>query len=196
MATARQVPGKRSGIRMTSEERREAVLAAAQAEFARKGLTGTSTEDIAARAGISQPYLFRLFPTKRALFEATVQRTFRRVEDRFRQAAEGLTGDDALHAMALAYGDLLADRDLLACQLHTYAAGGDPEVGPVARSCFRELWELVAALGKVPADEVRDFFAKGMLLNVLAALDLASLDPEFAAKCIPAVVPSTAAAEA
>ncbi len=50
--------------RQTADERRTAVLAAAISEFALNGFAGTSTEAIAARAGISQPYLFRLFGTK------------------------------------------------------------------------------------------------------------------------------------
>src|SRR6266436_3605970 len=64
--------------RMPATERREAVLAAAVTEFAARGLAGTSTEDVARRAGISQPYLFRLFPTKKALFLALVERCFHR----------------------------------------------------------------------------------------------------------------------
>ena len=43
----------------------------ARAAFARGGLHGTSTEEIAEAAGISQPYLFRLFGTKKRLFVAT-----------------------------------------------------------------------------------------------------------------------------
>ena len=66
---------------MSAAERREMVLEAAVAEFAAGGMAGTSTEDVARRAGISQPYLFRLFPTKKALFLALVERCFRRVED-------------------------------------------------------------------------------------------------------------------
>ena len=62
---------------MPATERREMVLEAAVAEFAARGLAGTSTEDVARRAGISQPYLFRLFPTKKALFLALVGRCFR-----------------------------------------------------------------------------------------------------------------------
>ena len=67
---------------MPAAERRELVLDAAVAEFAVHGLAGTSTEDVARRAGISQPYLFRLFPTKKALFLALVDRCFRRVRTR------------------------------------------------------------------------------------------------------------------
>ena len=62
------------GTRSTAAERRDAVLRAAQVAFARGGLHGTSTEEIAEAAGISQPYLFRLFGTKKKLFVATVER--------------------------------------------------------------------------------------------------------------------------
>ena len=84
--------------RMSAAERREMVLEAAVVEFAVRGLAGTSTEDVARRAGISQPYLFRLFPTKKALFLALVERCFQRVRDTFTTAAGDLTGDEALSA--------------------------------------------------------------------------------------------------
>src|SRR5690242_4181724 len=99
--------------RMPAAERREMVLEAAMAEFAVHGLAGTSTEDVARGAGISQPYLFRLFPTKKALFLALVDRCFQRVQDTFTAAAGDLTGDDALAAMADSYTRLLDDRTLL-----------------------------------------------------------------------------------
>ena len=66
---------------MSAEERREMVLEAAVAAFALRGMAGTSTEDVARSAGISQPYLFRLFPTKKALFLALVERCHLRIEE-------------------------------------------------------------------------------------------------------------------
>src|ERR1700740_231968 len=98
--------------RMSAAERREIVLEAAVPEFAVHGLGGLSTEDVARRAGISQPYLFRLFPTKKALFLALVDRCFRKVQDTFTTAAGDLTGDEALMAMADSYERLLEDRTL------------------------------------------------------------------------------------
>ena len=62
--------------RMDPDVRRDQVLAAALAEFAEGGLAGTSTEAIAVRAGISQPYLFKMFGTKRDLFIAASKRCF------------------------------------------------------------------------------------------------------------------------
>src|SRR5258706_12698577 len=106
-----------TGQRMKAAERREAVLAAAVTEFAARGLSGTSTENVARRAGISQPYLFRLFPTKKALFLALVERCFQRVEDAFKTAAGDLTGGDALGGMGHAHRLLPEGRALLLLQM-------------------------------------------------------------------------------
>ena len=57
--------------------RREEILAAAFDEFAEHGLDGTSTDVIARKAGVSQPYLFRLFGTKKELYLESVRRCLR-----------------------------------------------------------------------------------------------------------------------
>jgi AcrR family transcriptional regulator len=168
--------------RMSADERREAVLQVAVAQFARTGLQGTSTEKIAAGAGISHPYLFRLFGTKKELFLACVERCFARLREVFARAAEGAEAGDRLEAMGRAYVDLLADREMLQLQLQTYAACADPEVRDVASKGYAELWQLVARLSDAPEEDVRAFFATGMLLNIAAAMDLPQIagDPGWA----------------
>ena len=161
---------------MSAEERREAVLEAALAEFAIRGLAGTSTEDVARRAGISQPYLFRLFPTKKALFLALVERCYQRIAAGFTAAAGDKTGDEALHAMGEEYHRLLEDRTLLLLQLHAYAACDDPDIRAATRAGFKRLWMLVERVSGVPFDTVVSFFGMGMLMNVAAAMDLAAVD--------------------
>ena len=162
---------------MTADERREQILLVAVAEFAHGGLSGTSTETIAARAGVSQPYLFRLFGTKRDLFLASVTRGFQRVRDAFvdAAAADEPAGSTALERMGLAYAELLADRETLQCQLQAYAASGHPEIQPVVRRHYAELHGLVRRLSGAEPEELTDFFAKGMLMNVAAALDYPEL---------------------
>ena len=168
---------------MPAAERRELVLEVAVAEFAARGLAGTSTEDVARKAGISQPYLFRLFPTKKALFIALVERCFQRVKDTFTAAAEGLTGADALVAMGDAYEQLLEDRTLLQLQMQCYAACHDPEVRDATRAGFKGLWELSERLTGLPFQDVVDFFAVGMLINVAAAMDLPAVDERWTSWC-------------
>src|SRR5256885_16702921 len=107
-----------TGERKTAEERREAVLAAALEEFAARGLHAGSTDEIARRAGISQPYVFRLFGTKKELFRAVVARCFRETLEMFQRAAEGKRGEEALAAMGNAYvARLFTDRARLQPQM-------------------------------------------------------------------------------
>jgi AcrR family transcriptional regulator len=172
-------------VRMSAEERREVILRAAVPEFAVGGLAGTSTETIARRAGISQPYLFRLFPTKKELFLASVERIFERVEAAFREAADGLRGQEALEAMGDSYGAFLGDRQLLMHQMQAYAACDDADVRAVTRKGFGRLWTTVEELSGAEPDTVREFFAMGMLFNVIAAMDLGSFDARWAVECVP-----------
>ena len=158
--------------RLTAEERREEILQAATEEFARGGLDGTPTEAIARRVGISQPYLFRLFHTKKELFLAVVQRCFDRTLGTFREAAGDRTGTEALHAMGRAYAGLLKDRTRLLLQLQAYAACQDPEVRTIVRDGFKRLTAFVSEVSGAPAEDVRHFFETGMLMNVVAAMEL------------------------
>jgi AcrR family transcriptional regulator len=115
--------------RSTAAERRDEVLDAAMIEFADHGFDGASTENIARRAGISQPYLFRLFGTKKELFKATVSRCFRETLEMFQRAAEGKRGEEALQAIGTAYlAQLESDRTWLRGQMQSYAASADPEI--------------------------------------------------------------------
>jgi AcrR family transcriptional regulator len=172
-----------TGLRMSADERRESVLEAALIEFAARGLDGTSTEDVAHRAGISQPYLFRLFPTKKSLFLALVERCFLRVAEAFTAAAADRVGEEAIAAMGDAYEQLLEDRTLLLLQMHAYAACDDPDIRTAARAGFRALWLLVERLTGLPFDRVTQFFAMGMLMNVAAAMDLPAVDERWTTWC-------------
>lgn len=162
--------------RLSADERRQAVIDAATPEFAVAGLHGTSTETIARRAGISHPYVFRLFGTKKELFLAVVERCFGRTRATFEEAASRAehAQDPAavLQAMGKAYIDLLADREMLLVQLHAYAACADPEVEALVRRGYGEIYELVERVSGAGPDETRRFFATGMLLNVIAAMNL------------------------
>jgi AcrR family transcriptional regulator len=158
--------------RMSAAERRDAVLDAALVEFAERGFVGTSTEDIARRAGISQPYLFRLFGTKKHLYLASVSRCFRETLELFQRAAEGLRGEEALHAIGAAYLEQLeSNRVWLRAQMQSYAAASeDDEIRAVVRAGFGDLVAYVKRVSGVEGPALWHFFATGMLLNVLAAM--------------------------
>lgn len=156
---------------MSADERRQEILEAAVTEFALKGLHGTSTESIAERAGVSQPYLFRLFGTKKDLFIAAIERGFDRVHNAFSRAAAAHPGDE-LRAMGQAYKDLLVHREELLTQMQAYAACSDAEIQTVVRERFADLYRFVQDVSAASDVEVQSFIAHGMLLNVAAAMDL------------------------
>jgi AcrR family transcriptional regulator len=159
--------------RKTAEERREAVLDAALDEFAARGLYGASTEAIAQQAGISQPYVFRLFGTKKELFKAVSARCFRETLEVFQRAAEGKRGMEALEAIGEAYGELVAASPArLRGQMQAYAACDDPEICEVVRNGFGDLHAYVERVSDLPPNAVSMFFARGMLFNVVASMGL------------------------
>jgi len=169
--------------RKTAEERREQVLEAALDVFAEHGLAGASTDEIARRAGISQPYLFRLFRTKKELFIAASERCFHETAEIFALAAEGKTGEEALHAMGKAYSELIrSNPNRLRGQLQTYAACDDPDICVVVRKGYGEIVDTVERASGVDQEQLSAFFARGMLINVIAAMDLLDAEEPWAKK--------------
>ncbi len=184
--SATPAPAGRSPVarrRVPAAERREELIAAAVHEFAQGGLHGTTVESIARRVGVAQPYVFSLFPNKRELFLAAVERSFEHVADTFRRAAaefrEGRAPadcDDALEAMGRAYKELLLrDRDDLMLQHQSYAACDDEVVRARVRHGYAELVELARELSGSEPERLDDFFRHGMALNVAAALGVEDL---------------------
>jgi AcrR family transcriptional regulator len=163
----------RPETRASSDERREQVIQAAVKEFAAHGFHAASTSAIAKRAGISQPYIYALFPNKHELFLAAHRRVVQRIRDAFAEAARGADGpEERLRRMGEAYLRLLEDRDEILAQMQAHAAAGDPALREPVRKEFMQLMDEVERISGAPRDDVVGFFAKGMLLNVAAALDL------------------------
>jgi AcrR family transcriptional regulator len=168
--------------RQTSDERRDELLDAATHEFAAHGYHAASTAAIAKLAGISQPYIYALFPSKRQLFLAAHARMIDELRATFLQAAHG--GEDPeerLQRMGQAYHPLIeANRDQLLLQMQGHAAAGDPEIGPSVASAFKGLFDDVRRASGATDEQVARFFACGMLINVTTALGL----PEIAAPAL------------
>ena len=160
--------------RKSAEERREEILAIAIEHFAASGFRGTSTAVIAREAGISQPYLFRLFRTKKELFLAAGERACQQVLETFRRAAAAAPPGERLQAMGHAYtNELLPDRHAVLMSMQSFAAAGvDPEIRATVRQKFGDMVIEVAELGWVEPGGAWAFFADGMLLNIVAALEL------------------------
>ena len=160
-----------SGERSSAEKRREEILVAAIEEFARFGLYGTAVDAIAERVGISQPYIFRLFGTKKELFIAAARQVCSRIQQAFGDAVRS-SPDRPLEAMGHAYVPLLSSRAELLVLLHAFAASEDPEVRAAVSARYEELWDFVVKASGATRTQVRDFFSAGMGMTVGAALGL------------------------
>lgn len=165
-----------SDIRLTTQERRASIVEAAVEEFGRRGLEGATTDAIARRAGISQPYVIRLFGTKKALFAAAVDRVFATVRDAFAAAAAAAPPEERMAAMGQAYTSLLEDRAVLRMHLQAFAAApDDDELRDLVRTRMLELHAQVGRATGADPDVLRRFFALGMLLNVVSGIDVPEL---------------------
>jgi AcrR family transcriptional regulator len=184
-------------------ERREALIEAAISEFARSGLHGTPVSRIAQRIGVAQPYVFSLFPTKRDLFLAAVERCFDRVDATFAQAAAEFQQDSAAapgearsdkagpgeHANDSGIQDLLGqqaiellmkDREVVMLQLQSYAACDDDVIREHVRARWAQLAAHVQQLTGANATDLSEFFSWGMWYTVMIAIGASGIDELFA----------------
>ena len=159
-------------------------MAAAVECFAQKGFYGTTTHEIADWVGVSQPYLYRLYPNKEALFAAVVDHvsvvmTETLVAHSPASGGAGSAPEAPLDAARGAYAALVADRNILRFLMHANCAVGEPLVAEAVRRCYAKQVDTVRQL-LGDDDAVRRWFGAGMLDNVVAVLGLADIDEPWA----------------
>ena len=157
--------------RMRAADRRELILEAATAVFGAKTYVGTTTDEVARAAGVSQPYVVRLFGTKEKLFIAVIERAYARLIEVFRAAMPG-DPEGRSERMGTAYTGLLAERGMLPVIANSTALGGEPQIGRVARAGFSDIWRFLRDEAGMSAEDTRQFMATGMLINAIVGLRL------------------------
>ena len=164
--------------RLTADERREEIVRAAVTRFGKTGLHGTSAEVIARDVGVSQPYMFRLFGTKKELFMAALRWAFDRTVERFREAGEAATDQhDAFRRIGYAYEELISDRRYLDIQLQAYATTSDPEIRKLVNEGFGRMVMEIDRHTKASPQQLAVFIGRGMLMNVTSSMG-AMEDPD------------------
>ncbi|EFG64793.1 TetR/AcrR family transcriptional regulator [Streptomyces sp. SPB074] len=150
---------------------------AAVVEFAERGYEGTSTESIAQRVGVSQPYLFRLFKNKRELFLAAAAHSLHEAVRVFEEAADGAGDEGPKAAMGLAYKQLIERRPefpLMFLRIYGQAVAargaGDEEFCAELRRHWTGLWDFLLLRLGGDAEEAAQFMAMGMMINTLVSL--------------------------
>jgi TetR/AcrR family transcriptional regulator len=155
---------------MASDERRQLVLTAATEVFGQRGYAGTTTDQVAIAAGVSQPYVVRIFGTKEKLFLAVLERALDTLMAAVRRALANVSDVPVDHRMGIAYADLLTDRGLLLSLMHGFVLGSDPEIGRVARAGFLEVYAFLKTEAGMTPEVAGDFLAHGMMLNTLVGI--------------------------
>lgn len=160
--------------RLSMAARREQIIAAAFLEFAAHGYYAAGTAAIAARAGISQPYIYALFPDKKSLFLACHERAMQRMRDvLFEAAGHNQSVGSALERIERAFHDLYtANPTQLMFQLQSHAAASDSEIRSVVRQRFMDMVEVGVRATGASRVVVLEQLARGLLMAVAVALEL------------------------
>jgi TetR/AcrR family transcriptional regulator len=161
--------------RVAAPVRREQILAAASGVFGERGYVGATTDQVARAAGISQPYVVRMFGSKENLFVEVLDRALGKLVDAFRDAlATSRARDEDLAAvktrLGAAYADLIADRGILLSLMQGFIAGHEPAIGAKSRAGLLTVYQLLRDEAGLEPDEVVEFLAHGMLFNILIAM--------------------------
>ena len=163
---------------LASPGRKDQILDAAAALFARNGFYKTTTAMVAAEVGVTQPYVFHFFKSKEELYRAVLDRASGRLIEAFR-AVEAPPGQLAKR-MGSAFEELMATHrdEILLCM----QAFSTPEAG--VRRYVRERFETIhgmvakrfADAGIPHADRRASMFiACGMAITLAEVLDVPQL---------------------
>jgi AcrR family transcriptional regulator len=165
--------------RLSAAERREAILDAAVEEFAAHGYEEATTAGMAARAGISQPYVFRFFPTKKDLYIAVIDRSVARLLAAW-ETATPEPGESRLQALGKKYVEMLpSHRKELMVKFAAYGSAHDPEIAAVMRHHLARTYRYVAHQAErdgseTPYKDAIEFVSRGFFINAAMAIGLES----------------------
>lgn len=136
-----------TSTRLPAAERRQALVDVALEVFTGGSYRGTTTAEIARKAGVSEPILYRHFDSKRDLYLACIDESWRRLRAVWEQAiGESPSPRDWLPAMAGCVFALKDTKHLVAelWMQATVEAGDDAEVRRFLRRHMREVHAYVA----------------------------------------------------
>jgi TetR/AcrR family transcriptional repressor of mexJK operon len=149
-------------------------LEGARSSFFEHGFAAATMEDVAARAGVSKVTVYKRFPDKEALFEATVRREMRKMEEAFETWPYA---DGSLSERLNAFGSILlrflySNEHMLLDRMLAHDLKHSPELarrffdaGPGAcRDRLARMLEQAAGKGEIEIDD-----------PILAAADISSL---------------------
>lgn len=153
--------------RLTPTRRTEYADAAIRAFARGGGYHGTTLNDIAIQAGVTQPRISQVYGNKLDAFLEAHQRAADTILEHLQAAVEVPFDADKV---ARRYLELLdGHRDMLLVVQFAVSAAVVPEIGRAARAMMARVWSLLIEAGATPT-EAKDFVSMGMLLQSLVAI--------------------------
>lgn len=99
-----------AGREKNSERSKQAILDAAEAQFAEKGFYGARIDEIAAQANINKRMIYEYYVNKETLYETVLFTVYGRMEEAERELIEkGATGVRLIREIVYTYFDFLRD---------------------------------------------------------------------------------------
>lgn len=163
-----------------SVNRKSDIISAAIEVFAEVGYFRATTAQVAERAQISQPYIFRFFASKEALLLTALEVSWTRMLEAFRKVVQSASPEQLESGLIEAYEEILASHQkeiMLQMQAQTIQ---EPAIRDAMRNGFREVRQMVMDAFREagmlePEARTLDFLARGLLCNVSVALDMPEL---------------------
>jgi AcrR family transcriptional regulator len=166
--------------RIPAAQRREQILDAAARVFGERGYAGTTTDQVAQAAGISQPYVVRMFGSKEKLFAEVLARAKERLLHLLRTAltrpdVQAMSKKERKLFLGRAYVDLVDDGGIVLPLMQAFLLGHDPVLGPMAREGFLRVYRVLRDEAGFTPEDAREFLQGGMLLNTMLTLRMTAL---------------------
>lgn len=163
--------------RTTAGERRRQAVDAGLKAFGDKGLTTGAIAQVAHEVGVSPPYVFRLFGSKRGFFFACIDELEARELEVF--AGDDADAAETFDEMGARFRSLLGDGVLSGFSIQVVAAARtDAEIADRYRRMLANILRVIQQRTSASAEELTAFLARGALLVQLQALsmDLTAMD--------------------
>jgi len=160
--------------------RKSDIISAAIEVFAEVGYYRATTAQVAERASISQPYVFRFFATKEKLLLTALEVSWTRVIESFRKVVETASPELLEKQLIQEYEEIQEKHQneiFLQLQAQTIR---EEAIQETMRAGFKEVrdmvWKAFHEAGiKNPEERTMLFLARGMLCNVALAIDMPEL---------------------
>ncbi|MGG1553919.1 TetR/AcrR family transcriptional regulator [Paenibacillus ferrarius] len=170
---------------MGKDDRKQQILEAAIAVFAKQGYYKTTTAHIAQAVGVTQPYVFHFFKSKEALYIAVLEQSVQRIVGIFREVEA--PSEQLMIRMGAVFGELLAshrDETLLSMQSFTI---GEPVIREKATEGFAQIHRVVQEQferANIPqaSFQASSFIGLGMMTILSEVLALPELSPYYCEK--------------